>query len=417
MRKFGYFVLASLIACVVPLDASAKKPEQVDISAGMVEVFVSNGRIVRGNPRVQVKVVRRQADPCTKVRYVRMVKGLNPLSVSDELAIKKVTNRKRGLCNFTVTLPVQPWTDAELVRACRTNRRSAPSPWISLKEHATVTLWKTRPEYKGKKFVQTGTKRSCHQERYCISYGLGGKCVEWGWREKCEQVPDGYYTDCEKICAGDKIRLIKDRHGNVKQNPDHHVWINAKVHCQRQPVSHAASTAISTTSPPDMSGWWKMQSSYAGSAVNGLWKFSTSGRTSPAQRRFSTMGIAGPTGVMARNGRGSATLTGTNEFMWQFSWNNRGATASMECKGVLNSGTRSERVTGKCYPIRGVSRGANPLGTFSLIRSNIIQTPKPSPVGKPQAPGGLVIPQQKKPQLPGGGFKPGPNLPPATPRW
>ncbi len=37
--------------------------------------------------------------------------------------------------------------------------------------------------------------------------------------------------------------------------------------------------------------------------------------------------------------------------------------------------------------------------------------------GRPRTPGKPVVPQQKRPQLPGSGFKPGPNLPPATPHW
>ncbi len=169
--------------------------------------------------------------------------------------------------------------------------------------------------------------------------------------------------------------------------------------------------------PYDMGGWWKMQSTYASPAVNGLWRFSLVGGGNSLESNFSTAGVAGPTGVMTRNGRGNATMNTGNNFVWKFSWSSHGAKSSMECKGVLKPNARPVRVVGKCYPFRGISLGANPLGTFSLTRSNLVRTKGEPLVNRPQGFGGSPVPPQPKPRSPGGGFKPGPGLPKPVPRW
>lgn len=388
-------MLALGVVCGIP-QSWAKKPEHVDIKVGLVQVWVNNGRIVRGSPRTTMEVKRSQGNPCTKVRYIRVVKGLDEKSVRDELALIKVSDRRRGLCNFTRRFEIQPWSEQELVHACQ--GRNAGGIFAK-REHARVTFWKTKPEKQH--WVQTGTRRECHQERYCYA-SVGKKCYDWRWRQVCKDVPTGHQAPCDRICQGDKIRLIRGR-----QYPDHDTFVEAKVYCQRR------MAPITAPAPKDMSGWWKFSTSFSSNA-EGFWKFSSGGWVNRMTRRFDTAGIAQRIPVMVSQGGGIATLTSGNEFRWSPRVRTQAGVVTIECRGTLDPGTME--VTGQCNRPRGFDMRVPPFGTFTLTRAAPPPQVHKPPIGRPTVPGHQGPQIKNKPTF-NPGFKPGPPLPKPGPHW
>jgi len=355
---------------------------------------------IRGNSAT-VTVKRSQpGGGCTKVRYVRIVRGTNYKSL-DELGLHKVGSSRKGLCNFTEVFRVKPFEDNELLAQCRVPGGSKKV----LTKKGTVTFWKTKPEYAGKRWVPDGTYRTeCHDVRYCY-YRRGDTCVEWRTRQECKKVANGTWKDCSEICVGKTIKNKKS-----KQRASRQIGFAARVHCKQA----LDSGSVHLPTACNIKNWWKFTSS--DSTLNGEWFFHLASSSGPQGRiqqgNYTAKGPSPSTyyvGMSPPRGKysGYATVKADKTFSLRV--------GNTTCTGRIDA--KCSRIDGRCLVKPPAQRGRS--YPFTLVRSNGPKRGgvKKSPVGKSQVPGGSTIPQQKAPTLPGGGFKPGPNIPSPTPHW
>jgi len=393
VKKFIYTVnlvaLASLITWVMPSDVQAKKPEHVNITVGQVNISVNGAtKAHTGSRRLRITVKRSQKGwGCTKVPYVRVVAGSNP-NTKEELALRKIGAKPKGLCNFTDTFTVRPFSDTELGNQCRPGFTGA----THLRKAGLVSFWKSKPVSTKTEWVPDGTtRRDCTTERYCYSY-LGNRCTEWRTRQHCENVPNNrkQVVDCGKICSGKEIS-------------DHRVTFVANIQC-----TSSGNKASNRPSLPDLRGWWHFNSSYASTQFNGFWTFNR--RTArPSEATYSTSGIGMDGKPMLQTGSGTAKINTGNKFAWTVSSmrNNRGTRTSMRCTGKLNAAAKPMSISGRCS-----SRHQG----FTLVKSRAPIGVQQSPVGRPISPA-----TGSKANIPshniGNTFNPVRHGPPRGPNW
>ncbi|MDQ7012117.1 MAG: hypothetical protein Q9M29_09870, partial [Mariprofundaceae bacterium] len=92
LRLYGFVLGLGVLVFLHPEAAWAKKPEQVTIRAEPVKVTVvvsGDRKIIQGSRQARLTVDRKQPNGCTKVRYLRVVRGNDPDSL-DELAFRRL---------------------------------------------------------------------------------------------------------------------------------------------------------------------------------------------------------------------------------------------------------------------------------------------------------------------------------------
>jgi len=340
---------------------------------------------------------------CTKVPYVRVVVG-NNARLKEQLILKKIGSKPKGLCNFTANFSVQPFSESELAAQCRPGeaRRKV------LRKAGLVSFWKDKPAYE--RYVIDGTRQKCEMVKHCKPMepvDLHPGELDCTNVRECYPETYGHTEPCNNACAG---RLIPKKRHN-KQNPNHPVTFSANIQC----VS-SGNKAANLPSLPDLRGWWYFNSSYASPLYKGHWKFNRR-TTHPSEATYSTSGVGivlnGNTTV--RDGSGTAKIKTGNNFTWTVSSmrDKKGTRMSMECSGRIKEATMPMSISGRCTPPRNARYT---LGTFTLVKSQGPIGVQQNPVGKPISPatGPTVnIPSHKI----GKGFNPKRPGPPRGPHW